>query len=416
MKIVTWIWDAFRQKRVKGLPFALAYYLPKVDLRRVLLRVPDKRELLSEAAQVLSVSEHELLFLVGQKLSLPVLAHIPNLSIILSESERTLFFQAGAVPIVQNGSVVAIACVDPELCDGVLTEYSSLPKWIATWSGIRSALEGSRSIVSTFPERASDKNILGQKVIIAIIKESLKFQSEQVAIQRGTSMRYEILTSKNEIAKGSISDRAQESLESFLMQQISQGVLSLSYDVYAFDIRISYNSGSERYLLDWSKERIQSAPQDVERKIISFPGCEVKKEKHRENNTERGYRILVVEDNETFVKVLDRFLKKHRIEATFAKDGAEALRVLEKDLGDIEVVICDVHMPRMNGFEFVRSIRANPEYRTLPCIMLTSDTDVETQVSLLQEGIDLFIGKQEDPRILCLHIQRLLSRNDSKAA
>lgn len=89
--------------------------------------------------------------------------------------------------------------------------------------------------------------------------------------------------------------------------------------------------------------------------------------------------ILLVEDNDLDIELLKRGLRKIDSAATLvcAKDGIEALKVLEDDLATAQVprpfvILLDVNMPRMNGHEFLKKLRATQELRDLQVFMFTT--------------------------------------------
>jgi two-component system NtrC family sensor kinase len=114
-----------------------------------------------------------------------------------------------------------------------------------------------------------------------------------------------------------------------------------------------------------------------------------------------------------FCRVLERLLRRDGFEPQFAANGEEALSLLSgfKSYAP-KAIVSDLHMPVMNGEEFLRKVRSNTAFAAVPFIMLTSDEDVNAEVSLLARGADAFVSKNRDPRVLCAHIRRL-TRSDS---
>lgn len=102
--------------------------------------------------------------------------------------------------------------------------------------------------------------------------------------------------------------------------------------------------------------------------------------------SEREFRILnvmAVEDEAFSQKVVSELLTNIGVHSvTVAENGAEALTKLEAADPAIDLIICDIEMPEMGGYEFVRKVRfgAVPEYREVPVVMLTGkDTDKNAQ-------------------------------------
>jgi DNA-binding response OmpR family regulator len=127
--------------------------------------------------------------------------------------------------------------------------------------------------------------------------------------------------------------------------------------------------------------------------------------------------ILVVDDNLMFGRVLEKLLKREGFEPSFAGNGAEAYERLTQLVNFVpRVIVCDLHMPVMNGKEFLTRLRADERFKSVPVIMLTSDEDIEAEVGLLESGADAFVSKSKDPRVLCAQIRKLARRADLREA
>lgn len=93
-------------------------------------------------------------------------------------------------------------------------------------------------------------------------------------------------------------------------------------------------------------------------------------------------KVLVIDDSVTIRKVVGMALRKSNYEVAEAGDGVEALARLDAET--IHLLICDVNMPNMDGITFIRKVREHPQHRTIPILMLTT----ESQEELKQQGID----------------------------
>lgn len=101
--------------------------------------------------------------------------------------------------------------------------------------------------------------------------------------------------------------------------------------------------------------------------------------------------VLVVDDSITVRKVTSRFLEKQGYEVVLAKDGQEAVERLFNISPDI--VLLDVEMPRMDGFDCARHIRENPKFQNLPIVMITSRTAEKHRKRALSMGVNEYLGK-----------------------
>ncbi len=103
------------------------------------------------------------------------------------------------------------------------------------------------------------------------------------------------------------------------------------------------------------------------------------------------YRILAVDDNPTNLNVLANQLKAYRL--TTAKDGREALHLLSLDEQNFDLVLLDVMMPGMTGYEVCRSIRQNYGPNELPILLLTARSQVADLVAGLESGANDYVTK-----------------------
>lgn len=106
--------------------------------------------------------------------------------------------------------------------------------------------------------------------------------------------------------------------------------------------------------------------------------------------------VMVVDDSLTVRKITSRMLAREGFEFATAKDGVDALQQLQDIKPDC--ILLDVEMPRMDGFEFARSVRADPRTRSIPIIMITSRTADKHRNHALEIGVNEYMGKpyQED--------------------
>lgn len=118
--------------------------------------------------------------------------------------------------------------------------------------------------------------------------------------------------------------------------------------------------------------------------------------------TTKVKRILVVEDSEQDIELTLAALEGHNVanEVDIARDGAEALDYLLRRgafadrIGDLPVVILlDLKMPRVDGLEVLRQIKANPELKKIPVVMLTSSREEQDLVTSYELGANAYVVK-----------------------
>lgn len=117
--------------------------------------------------------------------------------------------------------------------------------------------------------------------------------------------------------------------------------------------------------------------------------------------------VLVVDDLEPNVKLLEAKLLSEYYLVLTASNGKEALSVLEKN--KVDIVLLDVMMPEMDGFEACRHIKENPDTMHIPVVMVTALSDIEDRVKGLEAGADEFLTKPIDDVALFARL-RALSR------
>ncbi len=120
-------------------------------------------------------------------------------------------------------------------------------------------------------------------------------------------------------------------------------------------------------------------------------------------------KILVADDESRMRKLVKDFLRKKGFEVVEAADGEEALDRFYEDK-TISLIICDVMMPKLDGFEVVREIRQNSK---IPIIMLTAKGEESDELVGFDLGVDEYISKPFSPKILVARVEAILRRTHS---
>jgi chemosensory pili system protein ChpA (sensor histidine kinase/response regulator) len=116
--------------------------------------------------------------------------------------------------------------------------------------------------------------------------------------------------------------------------------------------------------------------------------------------------VMVVDDSVTVRKVTSRFLEREGFNVITAKDGAEALLLLQDHMPD--VMLLDIEMPRMDGFEVAKNVRSSSRLKHLPIIMITSRTGEKHRERALGLGVNRYMGKPYQEDLLLNNINELL--------
>jgi chemosensory pili system protein ChpA (sensor histidine kinase/response regulator) len=120
-------------------------------------------------------------------------------------------------------------------------------------------------------------------------------------------------------------------------------------------------------------------------------------------------QVLVVDDSLTIRKVLSRLLEREGYQVILAKDGMDALQKLQEVIP--EIILTDIEMPGMDGFELVRNIKADQQYMHVPLIMISSRTAQKHRKLAESLGVDLFLGKPVQEDALIAQINNLIVRS-----
>ena len=122
--------------------------------------------------------------------------------------------------------------------------------------------------------------------------------------------------------------------------------------------------------------------------------------------------VMIVDDSVTVRKVTSRLMERNGYEVATAKDGVDAMGQLQDIRPD--VVLLDIEMPRMDGFEVLRSVRRDENLKDLPIIMITSRTGDKHKQQAMELGVNEYLGKPFQEASLLSTIEEVTSR--AKAA
>ncbi len=121
--------------------------------------------------------------------------------------------------------------------------------------------------------------------------------------------------------------------------------------------------------------------------------------------------VLIVDDIETNRDLLSRRLKKQGHTIVMAENGRQALHLLQEQ--SVDVVLLDIMMPQMNGYEVLEHLKANPALRHIPVIMISALNDIESVARCIELGAEDYLFKPFNPTLLkarigaCLEKKRL---------
>ncbi|WP_010582845.1 response regulator [Schlesneria paludicola] len=113
---------------------------------------------------------------------------------------------------------------------------------------------------------------------------------------------------------------------------------------------------------------------------------------------------LIVDDSRAMRRILRQIVEPLGFQISESGNGIEGLKSLT-DRPDTELVLVDWNMPEMNGFEFVKAVRANPAYERIKLVMVTTETEPSKMARALIAGVDEFLMKPFTPEMLLEKLQ-----------
>jgi DNA-binding NarL/FixJ family response regulator len=125
-------------------------------------------------------------------------------------------------------------------------------------------------------------------------------------------------------------------------------------------------------------------------------------------------RLLVVDDEAKLLRAVAVTLREEGYEVTTARSGAEALVAVNASVPDL--IISDIRMPGMDGYQLARALRANPRTELIPVIFLTAKGERKDRLAGIRAGVDAYLTKPFDPEELLAVASNILSRVERTSA
>ena len=128
------------------------------------------------------------------------------------------------------------------------------------------------------------------------------------------------------------------------------------------------------------------------------------------NKSARKTQVLAVDDEERNLKLIEAILLPHNYQVLFAGDGIQALKMAEKE--KIDVILLDIMMPKMDGYEVCRQFKINKYNAHIPIIMVTSLNEREERIKGIAAGANDYISKPIDSEDLILRVRNAARLKD----
>ncbi|HYR79500.1 MAG TPA: response regulator [Candidatus Dormibacteraeota bacterium] len=120
----------------------------------------------------------------------------------------------------------------------------------------------------------------------------------------------------------------------------------------------------------------------------------------------RAPQIMVVDDDQDTVAILTRHLQREGFVPIEANSGAQCLKLVQEN--EVDVILLDLMMPDMDGFQVVRELRANPMTAEIPVIMITARDDLDARAEGMRLGVSDFLAKPVFRRQLASRVRAQL--------
>jgi twitching motility two-component system response regulator PilH len=119
--------------------------------------------------------------------------------------------------------------------------------------------------------------------------------------------------------------------------------------------------------------------------------------------------VMIVDDSNALREIIANMLRESGIEVISAEDGVQALEKIEQ-VTQLDLVVLDIVMPNMNGYELCRHIKKNPKTQNIPVVMCSSKSEDFDRIWGIRQGADAYISKPFRPEELLSTIKQLLPR------
>ena len=123
-----------------------------------------------------------------------------------------------------------------------------------------------------------------------------------------------------------------------------------------------------------------------------------------------GARVLLIEDNRPSRELMSYLLNAFGHMTLEARDGVDGLEAIRRERPDL--VLCDIDLPRLDGYALAGRVKADPEIRHIPLVAVTALAMVGDRDRALRAGFDGYIAKPIEPETFVPEIERFLSNHD----
>ncbi len=410
---------------------ALAHEVPRRTIGQLLRSGCDSRDLIEKAASARKISHTDLLERVAHRLGLVPVSelHVPDVQLVLRTGYSEKVLQSvGVVPQRTSGENNGYLLVVSDPARVSIEEY--------TRRGIRIGLSMGADVLRAWsgyarPDPPREKIASGR--VMDVLKNLLTVAeshgASQVTIGGCSPSAYQFSV-RDKLFEGRLKEALLASVSPEVIEKAGQHGLKIrtreGYETDSFVIRRQLDQRAENKLflagrlasgvvhdalsIDFDASEVlpgdsaqcsfpdsRGLAQEEGSGVLSSSSFGLEgNEKDDLPHTVPPVRILLVDDDARFAAIARPLLSERGFAVDYCTDGEAALEELDRDIPDL--LVCDVHMPKMDGVELLRLVRKR--YRELPVLLITSDDDTMLEVELVHLGADAFVRKHEDVRVL----------------
>ncbi len=384
----------FRELITKSTTDVLPLMLKKNDLKELASSCCDPRALVDRAIEITRQQPQQFLKRLSNEVRFPLLMH-PELEFsesIMKELPLSRLEKLGAFPLLKDKQIKALWAVDPFVIQQSLSVTKGFPIYLGLWSEIGNSWD---RYANYLLDQEKSERILqnGFEALMLKIAESFE-QGENSFLTIQIEQIKHYLTE----AELKIDENIIHYYWKRLLAIVAKEPVTISYfldPVGQVDLFYSYQPRSETILVEQrNKTEIMIVPEQdkgINQKI-------------------RPKNIILIDDSTVFTSVLKKYLEKSDFCFRDFVLPSEAIRYLKRVKKPLDLIICDLHMPDISGSQVLQTIRQNDKLSMVPFVLLTSEKCVEEKIKLFELGVDAYIGKDEDPRLIASQLQALLAR------
>ncbi|MCZ6701761.1 MAG: response regulator, partial [Ignavibacteria bacterium] len=119
-------------------------------------------------------------------------------------------------------------------------------------------------------------------------------------------------------------------------------------------------------------------------------------------------KVLLVDDDQDTLFTIDEMVKAFNCETILATNGVECIQILEKTIPDL--ILLDIMMPEMDGFQTIEKIRSNSEWKNIPVVAVTAKAMMNDKDIIIKHGFDDYISKPVKSSVITSKIQQFLTQ------